>query len=272
MSYLYYYLKHFTFPGYRLKLYYPPQVAGSSGLDEPASRSVGRGNTKVCYNRRGRMPAKKERIYTLDEMIEMRRRGVTLRDLAKQLGITYQRVQQILGPTRAIIPHRYYPTREERKAARIARRTAAFWSHVSITEPDKCWEWQGLINPTTGYGRFTFNGKHISAHRCAYELSNGEIPDGKIILHECDNRKCCNPAHLRAGTPQENIKDRDTRGRHKSRIGCNAYYRQRNKEIVEQYGGSLDEIPMLAQKFGVGGQVIYSVIRRARRESEVSNV
>lgn len=46
MSYLYYYLKHFTFPGYRLKLYYPPQVAGSSGLDEPARWSAGWGNIK----------------------------------------------------------------------------------------------------------------------------------------------------------------------------------------------------------------------------------
>lgn len=44
------------------------------------------------------------------------------------------------------------------------------------------------------------------AHRVAYILTKGDIPDGLLILHSCGNRRCCNPAHLRQGTQSENVK------------------------------------------------------------------
>jgi hypothetical protein len=64
-----------------------------------------------------------------------------------------------------------------------------------------------------GYGAVSVNGVKTRAHRLAYELSNGPIPAGKMILHSCDNRRCVNPAHLRPGTAQENWEDALTRGR-----------------------------------------------------------
>ena len=83
-----------------------------------------------------------------------------------------------------------------------------FWSKVAITaNPDKCWEWQAGIN-THDYGAFYFNGRHQGTHRVAWTLANGREPQqGMFILHSCDNRRCCNPNHLREGTPKENTWD-----------------------------------------------------------------
>jgi hypothetical protein len=87
---------------------------------------------------------------------------------------------------------------------RIAART--------LLMPSGCIEWQGSIDPA-GYGRITVAGKPAYVHREAFKLRHGSIPEGKFILHSCDNPPCCNPDHLRAGTQAENVQDRKDRGR-----------------------------------------------------------
>jgi hypothetical protein len=75
-----------------------------------------------------------------------------------------------------------------------------------------CHEWLGA-KTINGYGLVSVGGKSHRAHRVAYELCNGAIPDGLLILHSCDNRSCVNPAHLRAGTQAENMQEMVAKGR-----------------------------------------------------------
>jgi len=56
-----------------------------------------------------------------------------------------------------------------------------------------------------GYGRLNIGGKIVGAHRFAYELSVGPIPDGMTIDHRCNNLICCNPSHMLVATQRENI-------------------------------------------------------------------
>jgi len=70
-----------------------------------------------------------------------------------------------------------------------------------------CWEWTGTIHPT-GYGQLLTNwSPDRYAHRTAYLLFTGDIPDGRLIRHRCDNRRCVNPEHLELGTKADNNRD-----------------------------------------------------------------
>lgn len=86
-----------------------------------------------------------------------------------------------------------------------------FWAKVNIGEAHECWLWTG--GKSGGYGRFRSDGAVVYAHRMAYELVKGEIPEGLSILHSCDEPACCNPMHLRAGDAVDNARDREVRGR-----------------------------------------------------------
>jgi len=57
--------------------------------------------------------------------------------------------------------------------------------------------------------------KSISAHRDSFEAFKGHIPEGKWILHQCDNPQCVNPDHLFVGGRKANINDRQSKGRNK---------------------------------------------------------
>jgi len=85
-----------------------------------------------------------------------------------------------------------------------------FLSKVQKTEG--CWEWQARREPF-GHGSFYFQGRMVKAHRVAWMLFRGEIPEGMCVLHHCDNPPCVNPEHLYIGTKADNHADMVKRGR-----------------------------------------------------------
>jgi hypothetical protein len=92
-----------------------------------------------------------------------------------------------------------------------------------------CWLWVGEIEKD-GYGRFRPNGKRMRVHRYSYSHFKGPIPEGLWVLHECDNRACCNPNHLWLGTCADNTRDMIAKGRDRYVVG----EQHANAKLTEQ--------------------------------------
>lgn len=71
-----------------------------------------------------------------------------------------------------------------------------------------CWEWEGKLG-SDGRPYITIGGVKYLAYRVVYELVHGKLEPGQIVRHKvCDNEKCCNPAHLLAGSQSDNELDK----------------------------------------------------------------
>ncbi|MBR8350275.1 HNH endonuclease [Burkholderia cenocepacia] len=97
------------------------------------------------------------------------------------------------------------------------RAIARLLSKIDDSNGTGCWEWRASML-SSGYGMFYYGvveGKEKmgKAHKAAWVLLKGPVPDGQHVLHRCHNRRCCNPAHLYLGTHAQNMKDRDKAGR-----------------------------------------------------------
>lgn len=126
----------------------------------------------------------------------------------------------------------------------------------------ECIVWTGRIN-RYGYGELTFRGQGMTAHRAAYEVHKGAIPEGLFICHSCDNPPCVNPDHLRAGTAADNAHDKVERERSARGVG-NAAAKLTEADVREirllrakghTYG-------QLASRFQVGTSTIGRVVKR----------
>lgn len=88
-----------------------------------------------------------------------------------------------------------------------------FWSRVDVRGQDECWEWMHTLN-NWGYGDFRCKGFRSGSARFALTIVGGLTPTKQMYAcHSCDNRKCCNPAHLRWASAKENSQDMVSRGR-----------------------------------------------------------
>jgi hypothetical protein len=96
---------------------------------------------------------------------------------------------------------------------RVVDFPAHFWSRVDASRgADSCWSWTGALD-SGGYGQCGRDRRLHKTHRVAWMLTHGEIPDGLVVCHHCDNRRCCNPAHLFVGTQGDNVRDMVRKGR-----------------------------------------------------------
>lgn len=151
-----------------------------------------------------------------------------------------------------------------------------FLSKISV-RGSGCWSWIGAKD-RKGYGvlsvgpKLGIDGKRrntmVRANRISWELYQGKIPDGKWVLHRCDNPECTNPEHLFIGDALSNVRDMDTKGRRKTvtKKGHEHYESrftpEEIKEIRSQYAAKLATQKELAARYSVNKLTIYKIVRR----------
>jgi len=138
-----------------------------------------------------------------------------------------------------------------------------FWVKIVIPEDNnQCWIWKAATN-SKGYGVIGLQGKLKLAHRVSFEIANGEIPEGMLILHQCDNRLCCNPSHLFLGTHLDNMADMVAKGRQasgeknaRSKLTIEAV-----KEMRSLYLNGNYSFKKLGEEFGISSTSTRGIIR-----------
>jgi hypothetical protein len=155
-----------------------------------------------------------------------------------------------------------------------------FWAKVDIPEDeDACWIWKGTRRSNYGIFGVTEGGKRkmLSAHRVSFFQYKG--PTDLFVLHRCDNPPCVNPAHLFAGTHQDNMDDMYAKGRRQHKQPKIPQPRKTRKlssqdikEILEYlekpYWG---QVNWLAAKYGVDHSLISQIKAGYRPVSWLNN-
>jgi len=153
---------------------------------------------------------------------------------------------------------------------RIQDSPERFWSLVDRSGgPEACWPWRGTRG-NLGYGRYHLSRPirtSVSAHRKAWELTHGPIPEGKLACHRCDNPPCCNPAHIFIGTHDENMADaaRKDRMSHAPRPGSGrkpGLTPDQVRDIRRRYAAGKANIVQLGREYGKHKVTISEIIRR----------
>lgn len=151
-----------------------------------------------------------------------------------------------------------------------------FWDKVDVRGPDECWHWKAFCTPQ-GYG-LAWDPKRkqmVNAHRVAYELTHGALPEkpagllganGVIVRHSCDNPPCVNPAHLLSGSQQDNMDDKVARGRLPNVRGeSNPKAKLTAAEIAAiraGYTGKYGEKMAIARAYGISSGHVSKIIAR----------
>ena len=151
-----------------------------------------------------------------------------------------------------------------------------FWSLVSKGSETECWLWQGSVRPQ-GYGYI--RDFPNSAHRKAWELTYGAIPNDLHVLHRCDNPPCVNPSHLFLGTVQDNAQDKVRKGRLKTHwvegwrppsgeASPNAKLSTAQVLEIRQLRANGMTLQRISEQYGVNNTTVSRIVRRVRRQYE----
>lgn len=140
-----------------------------------------------------------------------------------------------------------------------------------VVRADGCWSWKGSKHQF-GYGWIRHGNKTLIAHRVSYALHKGEIPDGMLVMHTCDNPECTNPDHLVLGTDADNQADKVSKGRQYSGERHHLYGKRSPRAILSDEDFNTVRLmyadgvcrPKIASAFGVA----YHVVRRATQSAE----
>lgn len=143
------------------------------------------------------------------------------------------------------------------------------------TTESGCWVFNGPKS-AEGYGILYHKGRRTGAHRWAYEMWVGPIPEDKpVIRHTCDNPPCINPDHLIAGTQIDNIKDRVERGR--NRKGGNKGEDNAAARLTWEKVGAIrqahldgESITSLAEKYDISYNWCWNIVRYKRWNSRTT--
>ena len=122
-----------------------------------------------------------------------------------------------------------------------------------------CWEWRRSIN-NRGYGALVTQRVRWLAHRLSYFLATGDTPE--MVLHNCDNRLCVNPKHLRAGTAQDNTDDMWDKGRAKP---TKKFPDEVVRQVLADYASGQYQQKDLVQKYGASKAWVSQVCNRLQR-------
>lgn len=153
---------------------------------------------------------------------------------------------------------------EVRRAKSIATFEERFWAKALVG--DGCWDWAGSLMPN-GYGQMSVIPwpKKEYAHRIAFTLTNGLVPEGMDVCHSCDNRRCVRPSHLWLGTRADNLQDMVRKGR--STMGArNSQAKLRTKDVLAILAASAagESKHQLAASFGVAPGHITQILSGRR--------
>jgi hypothetical protein len=140
-----------------------------------------------------------------------------------------------------------------------------FWEKVDKNGANGCWNW--TASDVGGYGQFRLGLRMVQAHRISWELAFGEIPDKLHVLHQCDNPPCVNPAHLFLGTHQDNVDDRQQKGRTLvgEQHGKHKLSDIQVAEIRRRYSTGKETQTDLAKVFGIAHSQISKIVNLEQR-------
>lgn len=124
-----------------------------------------------------------------------------------------------------------------------------------------CWIWNSRSNKFRSCS-FWFKKERMTAYRASYIMHKGEIPDGYVVRHRCDDPACVNPDHLELGTQKDNCADKVLRNRCNAKAGSAHSNTSLTEQDVLEIRASSESRKTLALRYGIHYMTVTDIIVR----------